>query len=91
MMGAKIVAVIAGLMGCDEEDADVSGAYMPAKLRGPPTCVSLPKTRWPKWWHDLPFDDPVCRLDKALYGHKRAGNEWQTHRDDRLCMRIRSP
>ena len=46
--------------------------------------MSLPKEAWPDWWHDLPYDDPVCELRLALYGHPDSGGFWEKHCDDIL-------
>ena len=44
-----------------------------------PTWVTLPKDQCPNKWFDLPYDDPVVRLDRALYGHPLAGLYWEQH------------
>ena len=54
--------------------SDCKRAYTQAKMTGPPTFVRLPKKWWPKHFYGI--DDPVCRLDQALYGHPKAGDIW---------------
>ena len=54
--------------------SDCKRAYIQAKLDGPPTFVELPKEWWPPHWRGM--QRPVCRLDKALYGHPKAGDLW---------------
>ena len=34
---------------------------------------------WPKEWHHLPYDDPVCPLVLALYGHPDSEGYWEQH------------
>ena len=54
--------------------SDCIRAYPQAAMTGPPTFVRLPKAWWPSHWSG--YTDPVCRLDKALYGHPKAGDIW---------------
>ena len=54
--------------------SDCKRAYIQAKLGGPPTFIELPREWWPPHWHGM--RRPVCRLDKALYGHPKAGYLW---------------
>ena len=55
--------------------SDCVKAYIQALMRGTPTYVRLPKAWWPSHWVGR-FQDPVCRLLRALYGHPDAGNNW---------------
>ena len=84
MAAAKILAVVGRFKDCIAIDIDAQSAYTQAELKGPPCYVSLPKDQWPKHWHVLPFDDPVCPLRVALYGHKRAQNYWEWHAQVKL-------
>lgn len=74
---------IARLPGCSGECSDAAGAYTQATLGGPETWVSLPKAWWPPSWFypdgTPKYNDPVCRLVKALYGHPLAGLYWEKH------------
>ena len=54
--------------------SDCKRAYIQAKLDGPPTFIELPREWWPASWASM--HRPVCRLDKALYGHPKAGDLW---------------
>ena len=59
---------------------DVESAYLQADLGGKATWLRLPKSLR----HKLPeharnMSDPVVRLLKALYGHPRAGGDWDHH------------
>ena len=54
-------------------------AYTQSKLKGYPTWVRLPKERWPQWWIDAGYVDPVCPLLLALYGHPDSGGYWEKH------------
>jgi hypothetical protein len=58
-------------------------------MTGPPTFTSLPKKWWPQHWQN--FKDPVCRLDKALYGHPKAGDIWGAALAEHLKARGFSP
>ena len=65
---------------------DAQQAYIQAKIvrkGAPETFIRLPRPWWPRWWHGK-FQDPVCRLIKALYGHPESGAIWQVHLDVRL-------
>ena len=57
------------------ETADVEGAYLTAKLRGPPMYGRIPKELRPQEWENK-FYDPVVKIEKALYGLPRAGFDW---------------
>ena len=59
------------------EQADAEQAYTQSKLGGVPTWVSLPRDQWPKAWEK--YDDPVCPLVLALYGHPDSGGYWERH------------
>jgi hypothetical protein len=64
------------------EMADGESAYTQAKLGGDDTWVRLPRERWPSSWKK--FQDPVCLLVLALYGHPDAGGFWEKHCDKHL-------
>ena len=70
-----LLAVFCLLKGVKLLQSDCIRAYVQADMRGPPTYIRMPKARWPKSWAGK-FKDPVCRLQKALYGHPYAGNYW---------------
>ena len=64
------------------EQADAKRAYIQAKLTNPqgiPTYVLLPEDQWPQKWKDNKMRKPMCRLDKALYGHPESGGHWEQH------------
>ncbi len=62
------------LPGHTIQQADAVQAYTQATLKGTKTYVSLPKEAWPDWWHDLPYDDPVCVNSGSPYmGIRTAG------------------
>jgi uncharacterized protein (DUF924 family) len=84
MEAGKAADVYGMLPGHTIEQADAVQAYTQATLKGTKTYVSLPKEAWPDWWHDLPYDDPVCELRLALYGHPDSGGFWEKHCDDFL-------
>ena len=79
---ASIRAVLAvpALRGWPTKASDVAQAYIQARIDNPgcpKTWVRLPKSWWPasgfttngepKYW------DPVCPLERALYGHPELG------------------
>jgi hypothetical protein len=84
MEAGKAADAYGMLPGHSIEQADAVQAYTQATLKGTKTYVSLPKEAWPDWWHDLPYDDPVCELRLALYGHPDSGGFWEKHCDDFL-------
>ena len=64
------------------EQADAKRAYTQAKLTNPQgiaTYVLLPEDQWPQKWKDNKMRKPMCRLDKALYGHPESGGHWEQH------------
>ena len=65
------------------EQADAEQAYTQSKLGGVPTWVSLPRDQWPKAWEK--YDDPVCPLVLALYGHPDSGGYWERHCEAHLA------
>ena len=84
----KIVDWYACLPGHSQEQADAEQAYIQADMRGCETWVNLPSydecpEAFPPWWKDAVkgFRRPVVRLDKALYGHPKAGEYWEKHCD----------
>ena len=82
MQAGKAVDAYGALAGHSIQQADGESAYTQAKLGGDPTWVRLPKERWPQSWKR--FQDPVCPLVLALYGHPDAGGFWEKHCDKHL-------
>ena len=79
MAAAKVLAVVARFKGCSAIDTDAQSAYTQAELQGPPCYITLPKEQQPKSWSKLSYNDPVCQMRVALYGHPRAQNYWEWH------------
>ena len=56
--------------------ADPEQAYCQSHLGDCKTRIRLPKDRWPKKWYNedgVPlYDDPVCPVILALYGHPKS-------------------
>ena len=52
-------------------------------MRGVETYVRLPKAWWPAHWAGK-YEDPLCKLLRALYGHPEAGNDWA----EKLCSEL---
>ena len=67
--------------------ADAIKAYVQSLLASnSPTYVAIPHELWPQdgSWEKLGFqrkgyDRPMCRLNKALYGHPESGAHWEAH------------
>ena len=79
-MQASSAADIWGMLdGHSTQQADAVQAYTQSRLGGTDTWVSLPKDAWPEEWHHLPYDDPVCPLVLALYGHSDSGGFWENN------------
>ena len=82
MAAAKFLDAIARFPGNTGEDADAIGAYHQVKLaetedgkNGVETWIKLPRHYRPAWWDSV--EEPVCRLDRNLYGHPLAGLYWE--------------
>ena len=62
--------------------ADMSHAYLQARLKGPAVHVVLPRPFWPGSWtcdgQDC-YKFPALRLRKAMYGLRRSGFDWMRH------------
>ena len=84
MQASKAADIWGMLDGHSTQQADAVQAYTQSKLGGTDTWVSLPKDAWPPEWHDLGYDDPVCPLVLALYGHPDSGGYWEKHCDAHL-------
>ena len=65
------------------QQSDARQAYTQAWLRGTETWVRLPRDQWPEGW-DGQYDDPVCPLRLALYGHPDAGTDWEMHSQEHV-------
>ena len=76
MAASKFADYHGSLPGNKLEQADVTSAYLQAKLKGQRTMVEIPKHRWPKEWIGK-YRRPVCPLVMALYGHPEAGGCWE--------------
>ena len=57
-------------------------AYVQTVLGGVETWISLPKVLRPQEWDS--YQDPVCLLKLALYGHPDAGGYWELHCHEHL-------
>ena len=84
MQAGKFADAIGLLDGNQVEFSDAEAAYTQAKLKGIETFIELPKEQWPDSWHKLPYDDPVCPLVYALYGHPDSGGYWEQHCDEHV-------
>ena len=76
--GARIVDAYALLKGNKGEQSDAPKAYTQCPMlnslpgyKEQVTWVSLERDQWPPGWEGML--DPVCPLERALYGHPLAG------------------
>ena len=51
--------------------------------------MAIPSELWLPEWYKMGFktygdERPLCRLNKALYGHPEAGGHWERHLNDAL-------
>ena len=86
MGAAKIADSFGCALGHSLEIADAVQAYVQAEMKGTSTWVCLPPEYRPAWWaKKYPhLRRPVCRLDRALYGHPDAGTFWEQKCDEHL-------
>ena len=82
MEAAKSVDAYGLLKGHATQQRDAQQAYVQSELGGVPTWISLPKILRPKEWNN--YNDPVCLLKLALYGHPDAGGHWERHCHEHL-------
>ena len=83
MEAATALDALSCCPGYLQKQSDAFSAYTQSFLGGgrglgTPTWVSLPKHRWPEWWHGK-FTNPVVPLVLALYGHPDSGGYWEAH------------
>ena len=76
---ARLVVCFGAKRGCVLQ-ADVKSAYLQALLGGNATWLKIPKSLL----HLFPprarsMQQPVVRLVRAIYGHPRAGSDWEAH------------
>ena len=76
------VSIAYGLLpGHRISTADAVKAYIQAMLKSKyPTYVRIPKELWPadgSW--EGKYHQPMCLLERALYGHPESGAHWERH------------
>ena len=94
MAAAKFLDTIARMPGMTGQAADAVKAYTQVQLSKAPTLLGLPKNECPDTWISLPasrhpaswknIQDPVCPLERNLYGHPLAGLLWERHLEEAL-------
>ena len=96
MVAAKSLDAVAKLPGMAGSAADCVSAYTQVKNadmarllklprhKCPVVWIRIPKDRWPKWWREKGFVDPVVPLLVNLYGHPLAGLLWENIWKSRL-------
>ena len=86
MASIRAVLAVSALRGWPTKARDAAQAYIQARIDGPGrprTWVRLPKSWWPASWFteagEPKYWDPVCPLQRALYGHPESGAIWEKH------------
>ena len=92
MAAAKFLDTIARMPGMAGQAADAVKAYTQVPLENAHTLLGLPQERCPETWISLPpsrqpeswknIEDPVCPLERNLYGHPLAGLLWERHLEE---------
>ena len=82
MEAGKIIDMFGSQPGYVKQQADGIAAYTQALFKGIETWVRLPRNRWPKEWSG--YEDPVCPLRLALYGHPDSGGIWERYCAEQL-------
>ena len=83
MVSCKMSAGCAAAKGHVMTTRDAEQAYIQSYINTPgrpETWVRLPKSWWPPEWFNPDgspkYKDPVCLLEKSLYGHPESGPLW---------------
>ena len=95
MSSARAALAMAAVRSWEASVRDAESAFLHASINKPgrPTCwVRLPNMWWPAEFHSSTpastgaplYEDPVVKLDKALYGHPEASELWEGHFATRL-------
>ena len=94
MAAAKFLDAIARMPGMGGQAADAVKAYTQVSLKKAPELLGLPPEECPETWISLPKSqqpaswanivDPVCPLERNLYGHPLAGLLWERHLESAL-------
>ena len=89
MAAAKFLDTIARMQGMSGQAADGIKAYTQVQLSLASELLGLPKNECPETWISLPpsrqpaswknIKDPVCPLERNLYGHPLAGLLWEKY------------
>ena len=86
MASIRAVLAVSALRGWPTKVRDAAQASIQARIDGPGrprTWVLLPKSWWPASWFtengEPKYWDPVCPLQRALYGHPESGAIWEKH------------
>ena len=94
MAAAKFLDTIARMPGMKGQAADAVKAYTQVPLINAPTLLGLSENECPDTWISLPpsrqpaswkkIQDPVCPLERNLYGHPLAGLLWERNLEEAL-------
>ena len=97
LVAAKSFDAVARMPGMAGSAADCASAYTQVKLeemhrllklpknKCPVIWIKIPRDRWPKWWFEKGFQNPVVPLLVNLYGHPLAGLLWEKSTWRRNC------
>ena len=82
----RVFEICQGLLGNDMQSEDFKAAYLQAFLRGPPVYARIPIEMESESGFAILRSGgiPVHRVYKAIYGLKRAGQDWMFHANERL-------
>ena len=70
------------LPGNKTTQADAIRTYIQSKLKSVhETWVAIPYDLWPSHWKSV-YTKPMCKLERALYGHPESGAHWENHFND---------
>ena len=101
MTAAKVMDVIARLLGCAGQAADAASAYTQVKMEDAPKELRIPMSGCPDKWirftrHKWPqfssnIEHPVVPVERNLYGHPLAGFLWERQFEEvllELCEKV---
>ena len=85
----RVFEICQGLLGNSMESEDFKAAYLQALLRGPPVYARVPVEMESESGLAILRNGgiPVHRVRKAIYGLKRAGQDWMHHANEKLEKR----
>ena len=85
----RVFEIVRGLLGNEVESEDFKAAFLQALLRGPPVFARIPDEFETEQGKAIRAKGgvPVHRVRQAIYGLKRAGQDWQYHASSKFEAR----